>query len=331
MKIRAIQNKLGQLLKKILSDRGYVLKRIGEIRNVERQHVNALREILNGIERKRAKNGGVGIVFSKDRPIQLHALLQSYRDNAHNPCPLIVLYAASDENYAREYAVVMQYFPDNNILFKAESSFRNDLIALLESIEEDKVFFLVDDIIFIRPIYMNDFLGFDPKKYVPTLRLGKNLSRCYTFTSRQEQPPLVVVGDETRPQKFKWLWSDGRFDWGYPLSVDGNLFLTDEVLVMAKLAEYRAPNSFEQALQWFMPAFSSRSGVCYEKSVVVNIPFNKVQSENNNKSGNVSQEALLNYWQQGYEIDVQKYYGINNVSAHQELLLHLTKRRNRLK
>ena len=125
---------------------------------------------------------------------------------------------------------------------------------------------------------------------------------------------------------FQWVCKVGVFVWGHPLSVDGNLFKIEEILTMSKIAIYTAPSNFEQSLQWFSAVFDFRSGVWCDHSVAVNIPLNKVQTENDNFSGNVRQEALLKFWQKDYEIDVEKYYGINNISAHLELNLYLVKR-----
>ncbi len=44
-------------------------------------------------------DGMEGIVFSKDRPMQLHALLGSYHELALKPCRLKVLYNSSAQAY----------------------------------------------------------------------------------------------------------------------------------------------------------------------------------------------------------------------------------------
>jgi hypothetical protein len=54
-----------------------------------------------------------------------------------------------------------------------------------------KIFFLVDDIIFIRDVDLNLINKFDAKKYVGSLRLGKNIN--YSFMKRKSTkiPPLI--------------------------------------------------------------------------------------------------------------------------------------------
>ncbi len=322
-----IHIRIRKIIQSILHGYGVVLKGKRDIDIVRQQHVNAFNIICSSSESKCGKSGGVGIIFSKDRPIQLSALLSSYFEKVKNPCALHVLYGVSSIEYEDAYARVRSIYSNRDVTFHNESDFREDLIALLESIKEEKVFFLVDDMVFIRSLDMDDFLSVDLMDYIPSLRLGMNLERCYTADAKQKRPEMKRYGAKlVGESRFQWQWEDGIYDWGYPLSVDGNLFKAQEVLVMAKIAVYSAPNSFEKSLQWFMPAFIKRRGVCFERSIVVNIPFNKVQTENDNFSGNVSQEMFLEYWQKGYEIDVDKYYGVDNISAHQELPLYLVKR-----
>ncbi len=57
------------------------------------------------------ENSVFGIVFSKDRPIQLHALLESYTHYTANPAQLVVLYNVSDNNYEKGYEELQKLWP----------------------------------------------------------------------------------------------------------------------------------------------------------------------------------------------------------------------------
>jgi len=124
-----------------------------------------------------------------------------------------------------------------------------------------------------------------------------------------------------------WSWQDGKFDWAYPLSVDGHLFGRWEILAMTELLDFTAPNTYEIALQQFSDIFETRIGIAYRKSAVVNIPWNTVQKEHENLSGSINQDFLLVKWQEGKQIDYQKLYGLGNISAHQEVSLELKDRK----
>jgi len=115
-------------------------------------------------------------------------------------------------------------------------------------------------------------------------------------------------------------------DWNYPLSVDGHFFARREMAAMAALISFDAPNSFENQLQIFRPWFLNRYGIGYKKSKIMNIPCNRVQTEVNNLSGNIDAAEMLAQWQQGYQIDYKKLFGMINESVHQEIVLPLTLR-----
>jgi hypothetical protein len=98
-----------------------------------------------------------------------------------------------------------------------------------------------------------------------------------------------------------------------------------EFKVLVSQLDYKAPNSFEEALQVMWPLYSQRTGLCYKKSVVVNNPCNKVQVENENIAGNISIEELNEKYLDGFVIDFLEYQDIENKSAHQELPIQFIK------
>lgn len=309
-------------LRKMFCFFGFVLKKESEIQKIKLHHGNALKLLMKESVGNENDNEISSVVFSKDRPMQLYGLIKSFYKNVQSPCGLMILYSASDSRFKVAYEEVRELCVNMDVKFYEETSFKDDLVHILENANTKKIFFLVDDILFIRKINFTDFLSVDLSRVVPSLRLGLNLQRCYTANSKQLKPAFSGSDDEG----YSWSWSEGEYDWGYPLSVDGNFFLLEEIIVMVKISEFNAPNSFEKSLQWFLSEFIKRRGLCYKESVVVNIPFNKVQNENGNISGKVSEFELLDYWEQGYELDVGKYNQINNISAHQELNLFMTKR-----
>ena len=51
--------------------------------------------------------------------------------------------------------------------------------------------------------------------------------------------------------------------------------------------------------------------------------LNKVQKENKNIHGDIHQDFLLEQWRAGKRIDYRKLYGLQNISAHQEVTIEL--------
>lgn len=261
-----------------------------------------------------------GIVFSKDRPLQLHALLASYAELVRDPPPLHVLYRPTSDAYRAAYDEVLRASPARLGKVVVETRFRDDLLALLDGVEAPRTFFLVDDIVFVRETDLAPLLRLDPARFVPSLRLAPHLTRSYAFDRDQPLPPFRegVLAD---PDLRCWRWKDGAFDWAYPLSVDGNVFSTGEIRWMARRASFVAPNSFERGLQAFERAFRTRLGVCHAESRILNVPCTRVQQEIDNLHGQIDPAELLEIWRSGRRLDHRRLYGIRNVSAHQDVEL----------
>lgn len=268
------------------------------------------------------------IVFSKDRAMQLHGLLATMLENVSPALPVHVLYRASSPAHQKAYDDVNDMFREQNVRFIQQTndcSFKQDLMEILFPLTCDMLFFLVDDILFIEPVDLRDFLKFDPDEFVPSLRMGRNLNRCYVLQTPQSLPNFLNH-PSGGSDKIIWQWDKAELDWSYPLSVDGHFFSRREMSTMAALLSFNAPNSFEDQLQIFKPLFHTRYGIGYKKSRIVNIPCNRVQTEIKNLSGNTHPDELLAQWQKGYQIDYEKLFGMTNESAHQEITLPMTLR-----
>lgn len=263
--------------------------------------------------------GATFVVFSKDRPLQLELLLRSYSDLVKNPIPVKVLFHSSNSDFKLGYTKLINEYSNSHyfsIEWVEEKNFRKDLIQLFESITTNKVIFLVDDIFFKNEIDLDSFTALDTSRYVPSLRMGEHLSFSYTLQKNQKLPVFTQEGEF-----LSWKWKEQVHDWAYPLSVDGHLFNTSELKILVKELAYKAPNSFEAALQIMGPLFSKRKGLCYPNSVILNNPCNKVQNEHGNVHGETDVEVLNSKWLNGFRIQYKDSVGIKNESAHQEISL----------
>src|SRR5258708_3999245 len=89
-----------------------------------------------------------GIVFSKDRPTQLHALLDSYCRHAADPVPLHIIYKATTEAHERAYREVFACFAAALIRPVVQGHFHADVVPLLEGLNCTRIVFLVHLILF---------------------------------------------------------------------------------------------------------------------------------------------------------------------------------------
>jgi len=253
------------------------------------------------------------IVFSRDRALQLHALLTSYYDNVRPHLPVHVIYTACNPAHRQSYETVMSCFP--RVHFIKEGLFREDLIDLMTSLDARAVLFLVDDMVFVNDVNFAEMCAVDLLETVPTLRLGRTVGKNYPWQCMQRLPTLQNKGDGF----LHFLWQQGELDWHYPLSLDGHIFQCAELMELTRDLEFHSPNTYEGALQKYQPFFVVREGICYPQPRAFSIPWNRVQEDYENNCGQLDIELLLERWTSGYQLDTKRLHGLKVEAAHQEV------------
>lgn len=254
------------------------------------------------------------IIFSKNRACQLELLLRSMKWSfkEFNESVIKILYTYSSDEFKRGYDRVISLHSDKNIIWKKETSFKKDLLGLIDTSQKHSVFF-VDDDIFKENFSINDneFKYFQSHGDVLclSLRLHPNLSYCYTMAMSQRIP--LFNGNNV----FLWYNQDG--DYGYPMSLDGHVFRTKDIISLLTELYYNNPNSLEATLA-IRPLLQPKM-ICYNKSIIFNNPVNKVQDWNNNIHGNITAEFLNNEFLSNKIIDFDYFINFENISCHQEM------------
>ncbi len=254
------------------------------------------------------------IVFSKDRALQLDLFLRSFNTFVKftERCNIKILYTYSNERFKQGYEILIKDKPDNATFIK-ETNFKKDTIDLIDTNNPYTVFF-VDDIIFKEPFEfydqkMNLFIS-DRSIACLSLRLHKNLSYCYAEARNMKKP----VFDTNNI--FNWTKETG--DYGYPMSQDGHIFRTNEIYGFHVSLDYHAPNTLEGKLHLQRKRMPPNM-ICYDKSIIINNPLNRVQFASINRCGNISADFLNDKYLDGYRIDMIPFVGFNNIAVHTEI------------
>jgi len=270
----------------------------------------------------------VGVVFSKDRPLQLDAVLASLDVNVGDLAlaRVTVLYAASTPSFAAQYRIVALDHP--HVRFRRESDFKRDLVDIVAG--SRYVLFLVDDTIFVGDASLAtgiSSLASDPLCVGFSYRLGRNTTYCYTMDRPQNLPAMEAA--ESGTVKYDWPGMD--FDFGYPLEVSSSLYRTADILPLLETLPYRNPNTLEDLLAGQAAGFAKRRPrlACYERSVAVSVPANLVQVGWVNRIGGhpeLSADSLAREFGKGRRLDVAHYRGHVAKAAHEELSFTFTQR-----
>jgi hypothetical protein len=258
------------------------------------------------------------LAFSKDRPLQLHALLSSYFKLVSNPAPIDIIYKTSTieiEGFYQELASDFSSFP---IRLIKEQNFYTQVIHWLENVSADRIFFLTDDAVFLEEMDLHDCLIFNPIREIFSIKHGKDLVFCFAYNRPQELPGFEIIIEENELFLLRWIWNTKieSPDWSYPLSVDGNIFFRNEILAICRNISFMSPNSFEGNMQVYKDYYACRYGICYPKVKMINVPCNVVQIEYNNRiTGMFTAEELLLIWQKNERIVVDDFYKLNASEA----------------
>jgi hypothetical protein len=303
----------------------------------------------------------VGVVFSRDRAMQLDGTLRSFFLHCRDAdkVTFTVLYKATNAIHREQYSRLQSEYSRYGVKFVPESNFKSDLMDLVDPAmngntvstlyshclrllrpirfvigglrkrpRENHVLFLVDDNLFVRDFDVGVALGAlsvhqDCAGF--TLRLGVNTTFCYPQRRSQTIPGFLRVAQDVL--KFRWVSAEG--DFAYPLEVSSSIYRAHDVLPWLSYIKFSNPNSLESALAGKARFFRKRQPglLCYSNSVTFCNPANKVQTLVDNRAGaktEYSAEQLSALFERGYRINIENYTGYVPSACHDEVDLAMT-------
>jgi glycosyltransferase involved in cell wall biosynthesis len=268
-----------------------------------------------------------GIIFSKDRPLQLDATLRSFYHHCSDAqnVQLYVLYTTTTGRMRWLYRQLIREYP--RVAFVRESDFRRDLLTLLGNFEH--VLFLVDDSIFAQPFALGDILDAlqsHPDAIGFSLRLGRNTTYCYSLDRKQALPELQELNNGFL--KFSWL--DAPCDFGYPLELSSSAYRVEDIRPLLEELSFENPNTLEDAMSRNLAKLitSHPSLLCSAKSLSFCIPINLVQKTCLNRAGHHDDympEKLAQLFAEGCRLDIAALDGYIPKACHEEVALTYTR------
>lgn len=271
------------------------------------------------------------IIFTRDRPMQLGACLESLSVNAGIDYPRVI-WKATTPRFRAGYLALWRDLGCSN-RWMEEGDFATDVrFALSQSLP--LVLLQCDDAITYRQVPdvdMTDALEDDV--LMLTLRLGANTHYCHPRDLLHDVPELLprdpfVVWDWNlnAPEGHAFEWQGREGDFGYPYSVDGTVHRRDSIIEWIGSHEFVNPNRMEGCV---VGAIGRRTDVpqllaSYPLSVQVGLPINVVNQTHGNHFGNMfpRETAELNErFLDGERIRWQEMDYGDIIGAHQEIEL----------
>lgn len=248
------------------------------------------------------------VCFSKDRPLQLEAYLQSLIWYSGIKASLItVLYAESPEI---SYDKLRERYPEVN--WRREVSFYTDLLDIVHT-AHDHILLGCDDVFFTGHFDINlalERLTSDPKIFGFSLRLGLNLHSLPNVTQRGGI--------------LDWDWTEAPSGhWNYPWDVSASIYRrTDVENYLATTPDAINPNRFESIRAKTLE--TSHEGVAprlaaFTRGKCLTLTVNRVQDEFPNEfdgSRETDIQSLYRAHLAGQQLDWPSFDGAHNKVIH---------------
>ena len=233
------------------------------------------------------------MIFSCDRPAQLDMLLRSFTDLVRIPNTMRIIAKATNEVAADGYVKLLDLHPGIRLIDEtASGGFHNSVVR--ELVAADYFMPLVDDNVFIRPFgywdaqrafSSRDYTSFNeniesriletrPEVATLSLRLGDGITRCYAMHDAFTLPP-------PRDHQGCFQWQGQPGDWGYPMSLDGNVFRTRDIYPRIVGIKAGNPNQLEASLA--ANPINLPLMCRFTQPRLINIPHNRVQNTFQNR------------------------------------------------
>ena len=241
------------------------------------------------------------IIISKDKPAQLHLLLDSLYRNGKNLFDITVLYEYSNTDFKKGYMTTQYVFYDKhryNHRFPVRWAEReapnlsDDLLSYLQNSRPLTCLFNDEDILFANDLSYNQVYSLF-SRYNPcalSLRLGNNTVIQNPYEDSDYFAMLPEEG-EFLLEKFL-LWDatliDSYTNFAIPLSTDGHIYNRNVLHDVLSMVTIDNKEEFESTLQKVLydGGFSNKAPylmACPEFSMAINNRITRVQDERNKK------------------------------------------------
>jgi FkbM family methyltransferase len=257
------------------------------------------------------------VIFSKDRACQLELLLRSLKRfvAGWEELNVSVIHTWSEDAFGAGYAIAREAHPEIEWVSERDSAAGFRALTLGQLGRSEYTAFLVDDNVFKAPFSLDApqlrALAQDPELLCLSWRMAPRMNYCYALDTLTTIPAFT---DGT-----VWRWPEAQGDWGYPMSVDGHVFRTAQLLPLIGRLPFHNPNSFEAALA--ANPLPLPKAICLPDAPIVNLPVNRVQDTALNRHGDVAAAWLNERFLAGDRLAVETVIGVANPGPHHEVSL----------
>lgn len=261
------------------------------------------------------------LIFSKNRAIQLLALLESMQKHCldFKEEDIQILFKVTTDQHRKQYENIHSLYP--GIVFCEEQHIAEDVLRIIR--QPNHILFLCDDSIFVRSFWISDVIKLleeNPDCIGFSLRLGRNITYSYPHDRKQD----TISFEEVKEKILKLNWTQYTCDFGYPMEISSSLYRSSDLLMLSKGADFHTLHHVESSLNCRKEQLKRQRPnlLCFETSRAFSNPMNLTSSYSQNrvsKNEEFSLQRMADKFDEGYKIDISIFDNFTPSSCHQEV------------
>jgi hypothetical protein len=249
------------------------------------------------------------VIFSSDRAMQLHAVLESLEKYIKGNYHLSVIYNTSNEKHEEGYKKVQASFP--NVQFLKESA-KDDLKSILLNR------------IFSNPSSNYVSFGVDGtlmKDYVNLSEITEILEKTHShafylslggFPGSDKEVKLTTI----QKQVLAWQFNYSKNVWAQPNNLSMAIYRKKDILQELAKLKFNTPNHLRKLWENKTASMENLIGLCYKDSKVIHLyPYLDSKA--------LLPDVALDHYLNGDRIALNSFYQMKNQDSHVDFEIKL--------
>jgi hypothetical protein len=276
-------------------------------------------------------------ILSKNRPAQLHLLLESIYKNSGNQFKINVIYDSSTNEIDSGYTLLQERFFNKNhnslrspISWTVSKNIKESLLETIDLRHEFCCFFVDDNIVFnTLPTYKDiSSLFSDDQLFSISTKIGNNtvIQDPYSFYRSEYFVDIPSSGDFLLDKYLVWdaTQVNPYTLFSLPLSFDGHLYRAGEIKKIIEEVDFIDASGFQENSQTMLynSSFSfapPTKMACLEYSATIKNTIDKV-ADHPPTNFDCFEDGINSRYITGYKIDYS-YYDFSSISMPYERFL----------
>lgn len=264
------------------------------------------------------------LIFTKDRACQLDLLLRSINEFFLPRLDIHILAKATNSDYEDGYDKFLNENKNFHFYWEKPNLFKNQVMGIVHRFNYDHtICFLDDDVVVNTVPYIGEAILNDKQVNALSLRMSPKINYCYAKDIGMEIPKFV---EQEEYLIWDWTKQPSHLDWGYPMSLGGNIYSHYYLFSLWDKIFFDSPNYIEGYMHLERSTWHNLQA-CFKEQKVYNVANNLVQTVCKNRfqrKNENSPKQLNEKYLDGYHIDLKticnKRYNSANGPARYKLI-----------